>query len=460
MRSTNDFQKAIQRLAAEYQNLQTVRLGKLDGVTVETGTDGLLWARQWNGKEIKVYNRALAPADFDLRVLVGIYRTQPGKWFILQTMEDYLTPAGGGRMAYHHSQHEFGGPDEVVIDRKQIIAFTVRPYSGFQVRVYGGYFPTPAGLAYTPTQLVDLTSHAPAYGALYACIEVDDSGTLSVNVGANFGAPTIGTISNVPAPAAGKYHVASILLYETQSAVSDADIAVPTPLGVMAKSTGLQISEADADTPLDADKWGFWDAVDLALKNITWANIKATLKTYFDTLYASALTDHINDTLDAHDASAVSLATGTFDNNLDGTVVNVQLLAQAVDDLTAGGGGGSPLVFDDLTAQIPATGDHYDFSSEATGDLFLFHNGSYIPDTEYTLDMDGLGLTCDTFSPSGGDTLVAVYGTVGVGLPPGGTTGQVLAKASNTNYDVTWADGGGTVSSSPTLKIYMHDSFR
>ena len=35
-----------------------------------------------------------------------------------------------------------------------------------------------------------------------------------------------------------------------------------------------------------------------------------------------------------------------------------------------------------------------------------------------------------------------------VGLPVGGTTGQVLAKASNTNYDVEWVDqsgGGGGV---------------
>ena len=42
---------------------------------------------------------------------------------------------------------------------------------------------------------------------------------------------------------------------------------------------------AAADTPLDADKFSFWDVVDSIKKSITWANIKATLKTYFDTLY-------------------------------------------------------------------------------------------------------------------------------------------------------------------------------
>ncbi len=54
-----------------------------------------------------------------------------------------------------------------------------------------------------------------------------------------------------------------------------------------------------------------------------------------------------------------------------------------------------------------------------------------------------------------GDTLP---GGGGGGVPAGGTTGQVLAKNSNTDFDVGWAAGGGdqiTVSatppSSPTL---------
>ncbi len=51
-------------------------------------------------------------------------------------------------------------------------------------------------------------------------------------------------------------------------------------------------------TPLDADKMGIWDTVNGLFKSVTWANIKATLKTYFDTLYVlisdSRLTDARN----------------------------------------------------------------------------------------------------------------------------------------------------------------------
>lgn len=42
-------------------------------------------------------------------------------------------------------------------------------------------------------------------------------------------------------------------------------------------------------------------------------------------------------------------------------------------------------------------------------------------------------------------------GVPGVGVPSGGTTGQVLAKASNTNYDTVWATGGGGGGGSGTV---------
>src|SRR3990167_7145268 len=42
----------------------------------------------------------------------------------------------------------------------------------------------------------------------------------------------------------------------------------------------------DLPTPLDADKVGIWDSLNSLYKAVTWANIKVTLKAYFDTVYA------------------------------------------------------------------------------------------------------------------------------------------------------------------------------
>ena len=61
-----------------------------------------------------------------------------------------------------------------------------------------------------------------------------------------------------------------------------------------ADPTGATIHSATSKTtPIDADELGLIDtAASNALKRLTWANLKATLKSYFDTLYALATHSH------------------------------------------------------------------------------------------------------------------------------------------------------------------------
>jgi len=288
MSTRSDFAKFIKEHGAEFQNVQTTRLGNLSHV-VETGTPGLLWARQWNGKEIRVINRANVPSDFDLRVLVGSTKIQPGLWFILLNMEDYLTPAAGGRIGYHHPQHELGGADQVMLDRRQIIQLSalVADPAAFTIQLYGAVVPTANGLVLVDNEVLDLSSHVPDGGAVFVSIEVDDDGAVSLHDGVNFGSPVLADFTYYPQPEPGKYPLYVALLYEGMTELTNDLIKPILSLGAISRATGLQIHEADADTPLDADEFGFWDVVDGALKKITWANVKVALQAVFDGIYSA-----------------------------------------------------------------------------------------------------------------------------------------------------------------------------
>jgi len=132
------------------------------------------------------------------------------------------------------------------------------------------------------------------------------------------------------------------LLYEGQTELSNDDIRVPFPLGVIGKDSGVQISEADPDTPADGDLFGFWDIVDEVIKNITWANIKATLKTYFDTLYAALV--------HTHSASDVSFPVGHLHGlarwvSSGGTTFDLPDIAEQIEGVSINGLEKDPLLY-------------------------------------------------------------------------------------------------------------------
>ena len=256
--------------------------------TVATGTAGMIYVRTVEGQVLIVFNN-VAPSEYNILVTIGRSKDQPQLWQVISRREVWDVPA---------SSHMFLAPDMVPIDRKQILALTVlvADPANFIVRMYGSVVHTATGIVKISTQDIDLSSYVVTAGAKFISIETDDDGALTVHEGTAFDAPEIGTYADIPVPAAGKYLIAFVLLYDGQSQLSNNDIRVPFPLGVIAKGSGLQIDEAAADTPADGDKFGFWDIVDDALKSITWANIKATLKTYFDAVY-SAL-GHVHDAAD------------------------------------------------------------------------------------------------------------------------------------------------------------------
>lgn len=284
----NEVRSALIDLAREHGSdwigEMAVWLGNLDGV-VDTGVSGKYYARQANGQVITVSNAAKVAPIFDLHVLVRRSRIQPNIWQITEVIEDYSDPAEQGLIAHHAEQHEEEGSDRIMIDRKQVKQLSVRVSGTWDVNLYGATVPTATGIALVDNQTIDLSSYAISAGAKYVSIEVDDSGTVSIHEGAVFASPSAATVDDIPVPDPGKYLLAYVLFYEGQEELVDDNIRVPMPLPIIGKSSGLQISEADPDTPDDADLFGFWDVTDEELKSIEWIDLVALLTAIFDLLY-------------------------------------------------------------------------------------------------------------------------------------------------------------------------------
>ena len=70
------------------------------------------------------------------------------------------------------------------------------------------------------------------------------------------------------------------------------------------QDVAAEIHAATAASLADADEQGFWQSASSALRKISWANVKAAIKTYADTLYAAI----------SHTHSASDVTSGTFDS--------------------------------------------------------------------------------------------------------------------------------------------------
>ena len=144
-------------------------------------------------------------------------------------------------------------------------------------------------------------------------------------------------------------------------------------------------------TPVDADELGIWDSVASALKKLTWANLKATLKTYFDTLYSLAGHSH-----SAPDASVVTYTPadstdwnsssdpGDVDNALDQLADRTKTLE--------GSSGGREVLTTDRTYYVRTDGSNSNTGlANTSGGAFLTVQKAI--DVVYSLDLSIYNVT-------------------------------------------------------------------
>jgi len=201
---------------------------------------GFYYARLYNGKLIEAFNIANVEATFDKHVKVGRKKSRPDRWLIIEERGSYLPTEGYPGVGAHWHQHTVKGWDRVPVDIKQIVQYVIQVTDpeNFIIAVNGRISPTSTGIKKVPTQFLDLSSYVITAGAKYIGVEMETDGTLSLNEGSVFASPAVGTDADFPVADTDKRTVGFVMLYESQATLSDDDVFIVTPIGIVTGTFG------------------------------------------------------------------------------------------------------------------------------------------------------------------------------------------------------------------------------
>lgn len=154
---------------------------------------------------------------------------------------------------------------------------------------------------------------------------------------------------------------------------------------------GVQVTNASAKTtPVDADYLPINDsAASNLIKKVTWVNVKAALKTYFDTLYA-AVGSFAASGANADITSLTALTAGGLPNNsvLTADIADAQITPAK---LTGAQTGSAPIYgcrawvnFTGATGSIGAGGNVSSVTRTTTG-AYTVNLTTALPDTNYSI---------------------------------------------------------------------------
>lgn len=200
------------------------RMGDGSGTVAVPGHQFLVYVRP-DGSDLPmvVYGQD-APKVNDLPVWVG---PDPYNRRVIKVLSTKVYPgtpypeAAVANVGAHHESHEWGGPDVVYIDTKQIIQATVFPAGGLSVAVNPGYVQHWDGYAYIEAQLVDLTSYVPGSNMRFVLLQVDEDGAISVKQGDTF-TLDLYSVSQIPEPDEGNSGLYAVRLIAGQTTISNA----------------------------------------------------------------------------------------------------------------------------------------------------------------------------------------------------------------------------------------------
>ena len=202
------------KLKKDLQAEMPAFLGNLTG-TVLADNNGNVYVTLFNGEVLTVYNGAV-PNVARLPIVIGYGGTE--KLRVLRSRDVYPTPPYPD-VPGHADLHAFPGPDTIPVRGEQFLPGLVVPVSGMTVKVYGFAYQLSDGWHVLPTQTVDLTSSVPTDGALFALLEVDNTGVIQITLGSSVDSRSALEYGDIPDTTSDCMGLAAVKLYAGQSRV-------------------------------------------------------------------------------------------------------------------------------------------------------------------------------------------------------------------------------------------------
>jgi hypothetical protein len=359
-------------------------IGNRDGTVFAGGND--IYIRDLiSGQTVTAKNYTVPPTAGRLVLVEHRY----GDLFVVSYWRIYGNSEEQSETVPPHS-HGYAGGNADFIEAARFLPFLVLPVSTFTVRLYGGVIQKSDGtFLKVENQDIDLSSYQPAIGACWVLIEIDDAGTVNPIAGSTVNAKELLNTGNIPV--ALDTPIAAVRLYDGQAAVQRdpsgvndfVDLrlfAARSLLGTLHNllpdlqgggdyitgdefyhlnlyqwetlTHGLNAdllhshaglgdiaatihAATEKTTPIDADEVGIWDSISNALRRLTWANIKATLKAYFDTLYAAIGIDYSGVSANDGDTDVTGAELETLSDGSNANALHVHSEYKLVSSISA-----------------------------------------------------------------------------------------------------------------------------
>jgi len=208
------------------------------------------------------------------------------------------------------------------------------------------------------------------------------------------------------------------------------------------ENVGAVLTAATAKTtPVDADTIPLTDsAASNALKKVTWANIKATLASYFGTVYAALVHTHVS--ADITDATSAATANKIVLRNATG---GANFAAVGASSVTSSGAISTTAI----NGFISTSG--YDASIFTNGDsAFIYTIGANASISTIGSDAGISTSGSDASISTSGDNAYIQTSGIGGAIRTFGTNASINTNGTNAHI---YTNGGGWIQTSSTLKI-------